>query len=230
MILLLILVSLQARGQKRINPNGYREIRIPVSAKNLDIPTYRETDSIPYVYWQYCKQKETQLGLNSPETGTDSLIFRVWMSNPIGKRNQIHRLVEISHDGDDWSGRLILMRVDFNKSKKTETVTESQIFELRPVVTDWPVIMDSLFFFGIDSLPTDDQIPGYYTDVTMYRNYDPTFSFEYSTPSKYRFFQYSNLYRAADRFWQPAHVVRILNILDREFHWYSMGREFLENK
>lgn len=223
-------MSLNTVAQKRGNPNLLMDIPIPVSGKTLDIPTYREADNIPYAYWQFCKQKEKQLGLRSPETSGDSLIFRMWMTNPVGKLDQAHALVEIVKDSLDWQGQLIMMRVDYNKKEKKETVTRTKVYELRPFISDWQKVVDSLIYYRVETLPTDDQIPGYYTEAVMYRDYEPTFSFEYSTPTIYRFFQYNNVYRAMDRFWQPRNVEKILNILDREFHWYALSREFFQEK
>lgn len=62
---------------------------IPESTKHLDIPKYGSEHlfkGYPYTYWNFCKQKQSQLGLESPETSSDSLIFRMWITNPVGKK------------------------------------------------------------------------------------------------------------------------------------------------
>jgi hypothetical protein len=78
----------------------------------------------------------------------------------------------------------------------------------------------------ISELPTDDLIPGYYSNNSGYGSNSPTFSFEYSTKDLYRFYQYNDLYRVADKFWQPKNVIDILSILEAEFQWDTQARKY----
>jgi hypothetical protein len=201
---------------------------LPVSDKKLEIPVYedREAENIPYVFWHYAKQKEKQLGLRHPETDSNSIFFRMWITNPIGTKNQPHGLLEIIKDSAGWSGRLFLMDVNFNYKKLSETITKTKIIELKPEESDWNTILDSLIFYKISELPTDDKIPGYYSEENLYNNNTPTYSFEYSTANSYRFFQYGNIYRAMDKFRQPQYIKSILDLLERNFHWDQVAREY----
>ncbi|MCP4178034.1 MAG: hypothetical protein GY756_09725, partial [bacterium] len=86
---------------------------IPESSKNLDIPKNgpeHKFNGYPFIYWNFCKQKQKQLNLTCPETSNDSLIYRVWITNPVGKIGQPHGLIEIKCDSsNNWKGSLILM-------------------------------------------------------------------------------------------------------------------------
>lgn len=198
---------------------------IPPTTKTLDIPKY--ANGYPFTYWHFCKQKEKQLGLESPERTTDSLRFRIWITNPIGTKNQPHGLIEIKYDSSKWIGQLILMRVDLNVHTLSETIKKFDAWNLVPI-TSWNSIIDSLMKLKIDSLPTDEKIQNYYTEETRYRNNQPTYSFEYSTRSNYRFYQYNNIYRVPDKFWQPKNVILIGDLLEREFKWDSLARKYFK--
>lgn len=206
---------------------------IPETSKELDIPTYKDEKNFkgyPFVYWNFCKQKQNQLGLVNPETSNDSLIFRVWITNPVGRKGQPHGLIEIKNDSTGWNGKLILMSVDFKFKTISETITEKKVIELKPLKTDWENVMRSLMSLKIAELPTDDSIPGYYDDNPngAYSNLSTTFSFEYATPHIYRFYQYNNIYRVADKFWQPKNVISILDLLEEEFNWDTEGRKYFQ--
>src|SRR5690606_31262344 len=89
----------------------------------------------------------------------------------------------------------------------------------------WSFLVDSLFRLKIGELPTDENIPNYYTEDVRYNNNATTFSFEYSTRTNYRFYQYSNLHRVPDKFWQPKYVISILDLLEDEVKWDSIARK-----
>jgi hypothetical protein len=202
---------------------------IPETTKTLDIPKYGEDHQFsgyPYTYWNFCKQKQKQLGLVSPETSKDSFIFRMWITNPVGRTGQPHGLVEIKKDSIGWNGKLILMHVDFKMSNLSETVTDSKVIGLKPLKTDWESVVDSLIKLKIAELPTDDLIPDYYSVNNGYGSNSPTFSFEYATQDIYRFYQYNNVYRVADKFLQPKNVIDILGLLEEEFNWDTEARKY----
>lgn len=206
---------------------------IPVTSKSLDIPKYDEKHPFvgyPYVYWNFCKQKERQLNLVSPEICHDSLIFRLWVTNPVGKRGQKHGLLELKKDTTGWNGKFVLMYVDLRLKHLSETITSSTIIELSPLKTDWKTIADSLDILKIAELPTDDLIPGYYPVEGGYANNSATFSFEYATRNTYRFYQYNDLYRARSHFWQPDNVIKILDLLESEFQFDSKARQYFSQR
>ena len=198
---------------------------IPVSKKSLDIPHY--DNGKPYAYWHFVKHKEPQLKLSSPETSNDSLMLRIWITNPIGYKDQPHGLIEIKYDSTEWKGRMILMYVDFDRWNYTETITKTKTIELIPK-SDWQTVIDSLFNLKIDILPTDEKIPNYYNENNRYTDNSTTFSFEYATRKKYRFYQYGNIYRAPDKFWQPNNVIAIFDLLESEFWWDTKAREYFK--
>ncbi len=213
---------------KTFNPENYYT-PIPESTKTIDIPKYgveHQFNGYPYVYWNFCKQKESQLGLESPETSKDSLIFRMWITNPVGTKNQPHGLIEIKYDNQAWSGKLILMHVNYNTINLTETITDFKSTDLSPLKSDWSTVFDSLMKFKIDVLPTDDLIPDYYSNNDGYSPNTPTFSFEFATKDIYRFYQYNDLDRAVDKFWQPKNVQAILELLENEFQWDTKARQY----
>ena len=226
------LLSIGVFAQSNVDKLLQRMTPIPTTEKKLEIPFYEEykNEKVPFVYWHFSKQKEKQLGLRSPELDKNSTIFRLWITNPSGSKNQPHALIEIVKDSAGWDGRLILMRVNFDQKKLAETITKSEIVELTPAESDWANVMDSLIYYKINELPTDENIPNYYKGNNKYNNNDPTYSFEYSTADSYRFFQYNDIYRAIDKFWQPQNVDKILDLLNRNFNWYETGRKYFKGK
>ncbi|MDR2146341.1 MAG: hypothetical protein LBE91_07780 [Tannerella sp.] len=212
---------------KRISTLTARYSPIPQTAKELDIPKYDAKHALkgyPYVYWHFCKQKEKQLGLESAELSGDSLIFRVWITNPAGEKDQPHGLIEIKHDAEGWIANLYALSVDFDANNLTETVTQFEQMEIVPR-DDWDFIMENLFQLKFDSLPTDESIPGYYENDSGYDNNLPTYSFEYATKTQYRFYQYNNAEEKSEKFRQAKNVLKILELLDGELYWSN----FLEN-
>ena len=209
----------------RINRAKPQLFPIPETTKKLDIPKYDANHPFggyPFIFWHFAKQKERQLGLESPEFSKDSLIFRVWITNPIGRTGQPHGLIEIRHDFTEWSGTLYAMYVDFDPNNLTETITSYRKMELFPKRNDWNFIVDSLFLLKFDVLPTDDAIPNY---PAGYGSRRTTFSFEFATRTQYRFFQYYFPARAANDFWQARNVLKILDLLDDELGWDSLWRD-----
>lgn len=204
-------------------------VPIPKSSKSLDIPKYDSTaqyKDYPYVYWNFCKQKQNQLGLSYPETSNDSLTYRVWITNPIGRKGQPHGLIELKYDSTGWNGTLTLMHVNFKAGKLSETITNHKVIELKPLKTNWTTIMDGLNKLKFDILPTDEKILNYYTESNRYTNNAPTFSFEYATKNEYRFYQYSNIYRNPENFWQTKNIIEILDLFEEEFKWDTLAREY----
>lgn len=231
-VLILILIHAESYSQLTFIEKKHRLLtKIPASEKSIDIPRYSNLTikNIPFVYWHFCKQKEKQLSLSSPEQGKDSLLIRIWITNPIGKKGQPAGLIEIKKESTNWAGKLFLFEVNVDRRNVTETIINKKIIELEPRKSNWRNLIDSLFHYKIDSLPTDDFIPNYYTGTQEpYSNNLQTFSFEISTKTSYRFYQYNNIHRAIERFWQPKNVEAILDILEREFKWDSIGREYFK--
>ena len=230
--ILLIFVHFESYSQLTFIEKKHRLLTlIPKTVKSLDIPKYTnlKIKNIPFVYWHFCKQKEKQLSLVSPEQDLDSLLIRVWITNPIRKKSQPAGLIEIKKESTKWVGKLILFEVDFDRKKVTEIIRNKKVIELEPAKSNWGNIIDSLFYYKIDSLPTDDFIPNYYEGTTeQYDNNFQTYCFEISNNRSYRFYQYNNIYRVIDKFWQPKNVELILDILEREFKWDSIGRNYFK--
>jgi len=198
---------------------------IPETTKRLDIPKYDENHPFcgyPFVYWHFSKQKEKQLGLESIELTDDSLNFRVWITNPIGKRGQPHGLIEIKRDSSIWIANLYAMYVDFNVNKPSETIVKYEKMEVSPKNNNWDCIVDSLYQLKFDILPTDESIPNYYKDNSAYVNNLTTYSFEYATKNQYRFYQYNYPERKSNEFWQANNVLKIIKLLDDEFSWNDL--------
>lgn len=163
---------------KRINTSISNYSPIPETAKQLDIPIYdakHQFGGYPFVYWHFSKQKEKQLNLENAELSTDSLIFRVWITNPVGKRGQPHGLIEIKHNSFKWDVNLYAMYVDFNENNLSETIVAFEKIETAPKKNNWNFIIDSLYQLKFNILPTDEVIPNYYKNNSGYNNNLPTF-------------------------------------------------------
>lgn len=197
---------------------------IPESHKNLFIPTY--PDSTPYFYWHLAKKKEAQLELPKLENASTFQTFRIWITNTVRRRSQPHGLINISCEQESCSGNLYLMRVDFNSRELSETIQSKQVTLLEPTNLSWKEISDSLIMLKFDQLPTDQEIYNYYEEDEGYANNLPTFSFEYSTNIEYRFYQYNDIYRNPDDFWQVQNVISILDLLEDEFQWNTQATEY----
>lgn len=229
-LVIVITLSLSSCMSSRIAKIKENYTQVPKSTtKTLDIPTYKSPHplaGLEYNYWHYAKQKEKQLGLASLETSNLKNVFRVWITNPVGTLSQPHGLVYIECNSDSCYGELILMRVKFDRRNLTETITETKRTTLSPSNLTWSAISDSLINLKFHELPTDELIPDYYPNNSGYATSGPTFSFEYSNPSEYRFYQYNDIYRVHDKFWQPENVIKILDLLESEFQWDTRAREY----
>jgi hypothetical protein len=209
------MIELILKILKKITP-------VPQSNKTLDIPKYE--NEYPFIYWHYCKQKQAQLGLSSPETSDDSLLLRVWLTAPFTKKNQRQDLMEIRYVNGGWVARVTNMRVDL-KGKTEEKISKFIITEVSPVAT-WKHLIDSLYYYHIDSLPTDERLPNYGLLTSNYGDRAPTWCFEYATRSTYRFYQYNDPWRLAEHYEEAVDAASFLHMLDREFHIDSLAREF----
>ncbi|MES2765530.1 MAG: hypothetical protein V4642_06675 [Bacteroidota bacterium] len=202
---------------------------IPQTSKNIDIPLYKKPhplEGLPYNYWHYSKQKQEQLKLISPETSAAAQIFRVWITNPVGRSSQPHGIIEIVQDSNKMEGNLILMNVDFDVRKLKETIADSKRIALTPKTLSWSQITDSLIALQFHELPTDEKLPGYDLKTRGYSTNATTFSFEYATPEKYRFYQYTDIYQNQHIFTEVANVVKMLDLLESEFEWDTQAREY----
>ena len=202
----------------------YNYTPIPETTKWLDIPKYdvnHELNGYPFVFWHFSKQKEQQLNIESAELSSDSLIFRIWITNEVGMRGQPHGLIEIKHDFFKWSANLYAMNVNFNANNISETIVNFEKMEITPKRNDWNFIVDSLYQLKFDILPADEDIPNYFEDNSGYSD-DLTYSFEYATKRQYRFYQYNYPGQKSDEFWQAENVLKILDLLDDEFAWHDL--------
>jgi hypothetical protein len=195
---------------------------IPLSDKSLDIPKYE--NGYPFIYWHYCKQKQTQLKLTGPEVSADSLILRVWATAPINKKNQSQDLIEIKYANNKWTAQVINMLVDL-KQKTEERISDFAVTEVTPK-TNWGNVVDSLFYFKVNLLPTDERLPNYRALSSNYDNRAPTFCFEYATPKIYRFYQYNNVGALAEHYPEAENIMSILILLDREFDIDNLAAKF----
>jgi hypothetical protein len=211
-----------AIGQKKLEKILDKITPIPQSNKTLDIPKYE--NGYPFIYWHYCKQKQAQLRLSSPEISDDSLILRVWLTAPFTKKNQRQDLTEVSYVNGRWVARVTNMRVDL-KGKTEEKISNFTITEVSPVAT-WKHLIDSLYYYHVDSLPTDEKLPNYRFLTSNYSNRAPTWCFEYATRGMYRFYQYNDPWKLAEHYDEAIDAANILHMLNREFHIDSLARQF----
>lgn len=204
---------------------------VPETKKTVDIPLYKSDHYLagkPFVYWHFAKQKQQQLGLSQPETSADSMLFRVWITNPVSRYGQPHGLIEIKYDSTGWNGQLYFMKVDFSTNKLTETITNFKKIELTPIKTSFDSIAADLLKLKFDQMVTDEFIPGYYDGYIGYNDNSTTYSFEYADRKSYRFYQFNNPYRQKKTFWQAEYVVTILELLDLEFNYDDEGHRYFK--
>ena len=198
--------------------------KIPKSQKSLDIPKYE--DNTPYVYWHWSKQKESQLNLISPENSSDSLVFRMWVASQETTNGQNHGLVEIVRSDSSWIGRVTHMKVNFKAYKYVETIIREKSTLLNPI-HGWDNLIDSLNYYQFSKLVSDKRSSESSQSEQGYRTNSPTYSFEYSNESEYRFYQlnYSNIINNLI-YKNYSNGDKIINLLDKEFKTDSLARLF----
>lgn len=213
-----------------LSPARVREnyATVPKTDKDIYLPRYEsphKLSGLPYTYWNYAKKKADYFNLPQLQTTTEpQQVFRVWISNVNGKRNQPHSLLRIIQEQDTIYGEMTFMRVHFKLRKNQEKIKLFRKYPLQPDSLSWEAIIEKMLNYKFDQLPTDNQIPNYYEESEEYANNKPTYSFEYATPDEYRFYQYSDLYRKYDDFEEPRFVDSILALFEQEFHWAKRGR------
>ncbi len=233
----IILISLAFTGagcfSSKVNSVALAQLFTPVpeSSKKLDIPYYdkgHQFNGYPFVYWHLDKQKEKQLKLEQPETSSSDFIFRTWVTRQNGTYNQPHSLIEITRNEEQYNATIYFMKVNFVANTLSETITDYKKVTVTPLKNSWQTVIDSLYILKADSLPTDEQIPEYYRKGKAYNNNSATYSFEFASKNLYRFYQYNDLQRASQHFWQPKNVLAILRLLDQEFNWTALEKEYFK--
>ncbi|MGB1039731.1 MAG: hypothetical protein ACPGVD_02565 [Flavobacteriales bacterium] len=201
--------------------------KIPESEKKIDIPKY--DGETPYVYWHWSKQKEKQLNLISPETGSQDLVFRMWVTSQGRTKGQNHGLVEIVKTDSIWVGKVTHMKVDFRPYKYVETITKQNTSLIEPI-NGWKNLIDSLNFYQFSKLVSDKRSNESGPNEQGYNTYSPTYCFEYATPSVYRFYQlnYSNIVNNLI-YKNYSNGNKIINLLDKEFKTDSLADLFFLN-
>ena len=132
--------------------------------------------------------------------------------------------MEVRYVNGGWAARVINMRVDL-KGSTEEKITNFKITDVSPVAS-WKHLIDSLYYYHVDTLPTDERLPRYALVSSNYSTRAPTWCFEYATRRTYRFYQYNDPWRLADHYDEAVDAANILHMLDREFRIDSLAREF----
>lgn len=191
---------------------GVEHRSIPHTNKVVDVPRYDETrgDFVgkPFVYYTWAKQREEQLGLESPEVSKTNRLLRIWGSFSYHPRQQRGFLAEFVYDGSSWSGRFYDYTIQYNPWGNSEEIVKKRSFDLVPQ-HGWESFGNTLHETRLIDLSTDEKIPGlkYFVCVNKIDT-AATYSVEYSTPNAYRFFIYQKPQKTQAHFDAAARFMR----------------------
>lgn len=191
---------------------GFDHVAVPETHKELDIPRYDDTRGVmagkPFVYYTYAKQREEQLELEPPELSSHERLLRVWGTFSSHPRRQRGFLAEFIFDDGEWAGRFHDYFIRYDAWKHFERIVDSKSFPLSPE-DGWESFETLLRETGLTGLPTDEQVAGLPDWIRRNRvSTASTYSVEYSTPDRCRFFIYQNPHETQKHFDEAARFMR----------------------
>jgi hypothetical protein len=145
------------------------------------------------------------LQLDSLEAGYDSLQLRIWLGHSMAK---VKYVVILKFKDQKWKGQLVSF------SNKTENNDLCKKVRTMSPGSGWHTLIDSLYKLKIVTLPHEAEIARYNGAGADGMSY----YFEIATSKRYRIYNYTNP-EDNTKFWQAANVLKIANLLEKEFNF-----------
>ena len=196
---------------------GVEHRDVPKSSKTLDVPRYDESRGAfagkPFVYYSWAKAREKQLDLESPEISKAIQILRVWGTFSYHPHRQKGFLADFRHNGTGWSGRFYDYVIRYSQWGNKEEIRDTRSFALVPE-PGWNQFEQILKETRLVDLPTDERVPGL-SDWVRRNGISTaaTYSVEYSTPKRYRFFIFQNPQKTQAQFGEASDFIRFHDYL-----------------
>ncbi|MEO8146236.1 MAG: hypothetical protein ABI723_01300 [Bacteroidia bacterium] len=178
----------------------------------------------PNTWYLGAKNIRRQLNLKNLELGVDSIEIRIYQQ---GGWNPNHVII-IKNENKIWSASVISYHthllseneIQFDTTSDTNQffhlVVDSAEFENLIVKSSWNNLLDSLQFFGINTLPSQQDIKGFED-----RSDDGIeYHFEIATKHRYKFYTYHCPAMYSDNYNQS--IVNILGLINRELKGMMM--------
>lgn len=151
------------------------------------------------------------LGLEDISNGYDSIQIRVL--RPLKSHKKVQLIVMKKIKGNKWEGVAYNFRVTGSLDSNNIKVTDTARRFLQPQ-SGWNFFSTTILNLQITSLPDIDKINGYEIGAD-----GDLFTFEIATKKYYRFYQYWEPKSFENKFWQAKNVVKIFELIDKEFNF-----------
>ena len=195
LVLLLILVSCKHSTQKDSTKFKRDIFCFPGRSYNL--------------MYDLTQQKVAQLGLDTLQSGYDSLQIRIWYNYAFFN---LRRLYIINYSKSKWSASVWTLNVAWDSATQTDSIQGYQR-EVRSPRSGWDQFCKKLFELRVMTLPDMYAIPGLRMSFSDGVGYDV----EIATQHLYRFYSYSNPKMLENKYWQASNMERIRKLFEQEF-------------
>jgi hypothetical protein len=173
----------------------------------------------PDIFYERKKKAEQELMLNKLENGSNSFELRLWAKVEVLMSGQLFVIRKIKNDwtclhynyfykrnlGSENSKNFIELMTNF-------TIDTFWVKKLQPR-TNWRTFFNAIAKEDIYNLPTQSEIKGWKNKV--HDGY--TFSIEFATKEKYKFYSYNCPDIYENQFKECKHMSNILSVFNKEF-------------
>jgi hypothetical protein len=158
------------------------------------------------LYYKITKEKINELGLDSLESGYDSLQIRIWFDYSLAFKKH---LIVLKRNSGVWHGEFYTYKYYLS----TNTIGEKSKNNVTPK-SGWNHFVKELFGLKIISLPNGLEIPGLGGGED-----GASYNIEVATKNLYRYYSYWSPKSTENKFWQAKNMVQIIKLLEREFNF-----------
>jgi hypothetical protein len=192
------------------------------TSKTVEIPVYGDhagkNAGEPYVFYTYAKQREQQLGIDSPEVTPDDIVLRVYSTQGPGAY-QIGRMIQFRQTANgSWTGTSWKYHVYYNGWKHREELSEILTSDLLPS-SGWDKFEDMFTSVDFENIPTEWEVEGF---LAWLQDEKPqldsmTLTIEYATPVLYRLVVYKAPYQTKEHFDEAKRIDSFMQFVDGYF-------------
>ncbi|QEC44952.1 hypothetical protein [Pseudobacter ginsenosidimutans] len=154
------------------------------------------------------RQLSKQLGLNSGDTGFDSLQIRVWFDHSLAYKKH---LIVLEKGKKEWEGKLYVINVQFIDTSNYNIIESFTKKKVEPA-SSWKKLINELELLKIRDLSNVSQSG---VDGVVY-------SVEVLSNDAYTYYDFWDPESVNDTNWQATNMVRIVDLLEREFKFESL--------
>jgi hypothetical protein len=201
-LLTVVLVFLGCKGKHNYQDDLYQFNHPTDTTFKKEIPT------TGYSY-KSDKYKEKQLGLESLESGFETLQIRLWVDYALYKGKELYI---IKNKNSKWTAEVYKMMTE-RSVEGEDSIVSKEIKNVTPK-SGWDSLLTNLVNLKIVTLPNMDNIPG----VVDMIDDGVDFNIEIASKYQYRFYGYHVPEQFQDKFWQAKNMAQIVKLIREELN------------